>query len=303
VPRIRRFQPSVVHAHFGWAAPLAAELADRLGLPLVCTFHATDVTVTPEPPAFEGGVSPTYAGVFRRLDHAFAVSQYIADALQAIGWRGPTEILPAGVRLDLFPERSRIPPADPARLLYAGRLVRRKGLDVLLHAFGELQTQRPDITLEVVGDGEERAEYEELARTVAPGGNVRFLGACGRDDVLRALQSAHVLILPSRTMPSGEVEGSPVIVKEALAVGVPVVATRNGGLPEVIPPAYRDELVPEDDPAALATRLEAILQDAPAWPDRARVGRAWVEAEFDWGVLGRRTAEVYARLAASNPRG
>jgi glycosyltransferase involved in cell wall biosynthesis len=105
------------------------------------------------------------------------------------------------------------------------------------------------------------------------------------------------MVMPSRAMPSGEVEGSPVVLKEALAVGVPTVATRTGGTEEVIPPPLRDELVPSDDPAALAQRIDAVIADRPNWPERVRVGQAWVAAEFDWSVLGRRTAQIYERLA------
>ena len=267
-----------------------------------CTFHASDVTTFPERPPVPGGVSTTYAEVFDRLDHAFAVSEFVASALQEIGWRGRTDILPAGVPLDLFPQRPSAPRADPVRILYVGRVVTRKGLDVLLRALAELRPDDAAVTLDVIGDGPQLREYEALARRVVPDRTVRFLGAAGRPEVLAALRRAHVLVVPSRTMPSGEVEGSPVVVKEALAVGVPVVATRSGGLPEVVPPRYRDELVPEDDPVALAGRLSAVLEDPDAWPERAHVGRAWVEEQFDWAVLGQRTVAMYSRLAANGTR-
>jgi colanic acid/amylovoran biosynthesis glycosyltransferase len=301
-PRLVDARLSVVHAHFGWAAPFAVEFGKRLGLPLACTFHASDVTVWPSSPPSAGAVSPSYAQVFRRLDHAFVVSDFIANKLRAIGWRGPTEILPAGVRLDLFPERTAPPPPDPPRLLYVGRLVPRKGLDVLLRAFADLRERLPDVVLDVIGEGPHRAQYEQIAVDLVASGAVRFLGSGDRRHVLAALRRAHVLVVPSRTMPSGEVEGSPVIVKEALAVGVPVVATSSGGLPEVVPPVYRDELVPEDDETALAEQLRQVLTDDGSWRERARIGRQWVEQEFDWGVLGERTAATYARLAAGRTR-
>jgi colanic acid/amylovoran biosynthesis glycosyltransferase len=294
--RLESDLPSLVHAHFGWAAPFALEFAEKLELAFACTFHASDVTVWPSPPATAGGTSASYEAVFRRLDHAFVVSEFIADKLRAIGWHGPTEILPAGVRLDLFPERPAPPRPDPLRLLYVGRLVPRKGADVLLQAFAGLRERLPDAVLDVVGEGDHRAEYEQLARDLLPSDAVEFHGAGDRRAVLAGLRRAHVLVVPSRTMPSGEVEGSPVIVKEALAVGVPIVATRSGGLPEVIPPVFRDELVPEDDPTALAEQLRRVLEDTGSWKERARVGRAWVEREFDWEVLGARTAATYSRL-------
>jgi colanic acid/amylovoran biosynthesis glycosyltransferase len=292
--------PSVVHAHFGWAGRYAAPLAERLTVPLVCTFHASDVTVFPRP-ADASGVSPTYAGLFGRLDHAFAVSEHIAAALRGIGWHGSIEIMPPGVRLDRFALRDGPPPPDPVRLLFVGRLVRRKGLDTLIDALARLRDRRPDVTLDVVGDGAERGAYEQQASRAGLGDAVRFLGPAGWSGVVAALGEAHTLVVPSRTMPSGEVEGSPVVVKEALAVGVPVVATRTGGMAEVMPPDLRHELVAQDDPTQLADAIERVIADPSSWPQRARAGRDWVEAEFDWAALGRRTAAAYARLAAVPP--
>jgi glycosyltransferase involved in cell wall biosynthesis len=104
-------------------------------------------------------------------------------------------------------------------------------------------------------------------------------------------------VLASRTPPDGEAEGSPVITKEALAVGVPIVATDNGGTAETIPPSYRHELVPEGDDAALAAAIEALVAEHDRWPDRVRIGRRWVEEQFDWAALAARLTAIYAELA------
>jgi glycosyltransferase involved in cell wall biosynthesis len=292
-------RPAIIHAHFGWAGLYALPIAQRTGLPLVCTFHASDVTIFPQRMAHGEDASPTYAPLFARLDHAFVVSRYIADALRDIGWRGETEIIPAGVRLDRFPPREAAPPLDPPRLVYVGRLVPRKGLDVLLHAVAHMRSRGSDVVLDVIGEGPEFGAYRKLASTLDVATVTRFLGAQGSSEIRTALAAAHALVMPSRTMPSGEVEGSPVVLKEALAVGVPVVATTSGGIPEVVPPRYRRELVPEDDPIAIAERVEKLLAAPTSFAERARVGRDWVETQFDWQVLGRRTAEIYSRLASA----
>jgi colanic acid/amylovoran biosynthesis glycosyltransferase len=298
LPRITPAKPSLVHAHFGWSGRLALPLVRRLGVPLVVTFHATDVTVFPRLPGWQRvltGLDHKYESLFRELDRALVVSRFIESELRALGFDGPTEILPAGVRLNKFPFRGPSLPQSQTRLLYVGRLVPRKGLDVLLRALPRVTAQAADVELEVVGDGPVRAEYQRLAERVAAG-RVIFRGARPPADVLEALRRAHILIVPSRTLPSGEAEGSPVVTKEALAVGVPVVATSSGGLPETVPPPYRDELVPEDDPAALAERILAVLQDSTGWAERVTTGRSWVEEQFDSTTLGRRTSELYAEV-------
>jgi colanic acid/amylovoran biosynthesis glycosyltransferase len=292
--RAGRLRPGVVHAHFGWSGVYAAPLAERLGLPLVCTFHASDLTVFPERPSARGEVSPTYRRLFGRLARAFVVSRFIGERLAELGWTGPTDVLPAGTWTERFPLRAAAPEPAPPRVLYVGRLVPRKGLDVLLQAMARLP--RADVRLDVVGDGPERAPFEALAASLGIAGRTTFHGAAEQAGVRAALEGAHLLVLPARTMPNGEVEGSPVILKEALAVGVPVVATRNGGTAEVVPPEYAGELVAEEDPDAMAARIGAILDDPQSWPERARVGRAWVESEFDWRELGRRSAAVYEEV-------
>jgi colanic acid/amylovoran biosynthesis glycosyltransferase len=121
--------------------------------------------------------------------------------------------------------------------------------------------------------------------------------------VVRALHAADILVVPSRTMPSGQAEGLSNVVKEGLAVGLPVVATRNGGIPEVVPPQYVGELVPDTDAAALADRIAALVDERDQWEERARAGRRWVEEAFDWRLLAGRIAAVYDELAAARGQG
>jgi glycosyltransferase involved in cell wall biosynthesis len=199
------------------------------------------------------------------------------------------------VRLEKFPAREELPPERPTRLLFVGRLVRRKGLDVLLRALPRVVRHDDSVRLEIVGDGPEREPAVALARELGILDRLEFHYVATPQEVAAQLRGAHLFVMPSRRMPDGEVEGSPVVTKEALAVGVPVVATRNGGLPETIPPRYRDELVPEDDPDALGERIVALLEDRASWPERAREGRRWVEQEFAWDGLGRKTAEIYGQ--------
>ena len=293
--RLAATPPDIVHAHFGWSGVYAAPLARRFRVPLVCTFHASDVTVFPKPPATAAEVSPTYADLFAGLDRALVVSRFIGDRLEALGWRGPTTLLPAGTWTSRFSFRGDPPEPSPVRVLFVGRLVRRKGCDLLIRAFASLDRQ--DTVLDIVGDGPERASLEALVDECGLQGRVAFHGAVEADAVRTHLGRAHLLVLPARTMPDGEVEGSPVILKEALAVGVPVVATDNGGTAEVLPPRYADEIVPEEDVPALAGRMAAVLGRPETWQERSLTGRAWVEAEFDWQALGARTASIYAELA------
>lgn len=300
--RLSPLAPAVVHAHFGWGAASGVAVAGRLGVPAVATFHGTDITVVPvDRPQARGWRGPRghpYARPFERLDAAIAVSGFIERRLRALGFAGPVEIVPAGVRLDRLPFRGTEPPADEPRILYVGRLNPQKGLDLLLEAMPRVLAAQPTARLEVIGGGPSRAELEALAEHLGVAGRTTFFGALPRrEDVIDGLRRAHVLVMPSRTMADGAAEGSPVVSKEGQAVGVPLVATDTGGMAETVPPEHRADLVPGDDPPALAEAVTRLLADPRARAERARRARAWVEQEFDSRGLARRTVDLYARLA------
>lgn len=279
----------LAHAHFGWAAADARLAARRLGLPLVATFHGSDLTAP-----IGRGRRRDYARLFAQLDHAIAVSSFLERKLRALGYDGPVDVIPGGVRLEQVPFRAPRAPDGPVRVLFVGRQIDCKGLDVLLRSSARLRHAGADVRLEVVGDGPARAANEALAEALALAGTVTFRGALPKDEVVAALARSDVLVAPSRTSARGQAEGRSVVAMEALAAGLPVVATDNGGLPETVPPRYRDELVPEGDDAALSDRILALIAERASWPERARAGRAWAEREFDSATLATRVAAIYS---------
>jgi colanic acid/amylovoran biosynthesis glycosyltransferase len=295
--RMRPLRPAIIHAQFAWGAVSGVLVAERLGVPAVATFHGTDVTVVPvEQPDRDGWRGPAghpYARMFERLDAAIAVSGFIERKLRSLGFAGHVEIIPAGVRLEHLPFRER-EPAEP-RIAYVGRLNRQKGLDVLLRALARI----PGAHLDVIGGGPSRDEFEALADELGVAARTTFHGAVpNREDVFDGLRRAQVFAMPSRAMPDGQAEGSPTVIKEAQAVGVPLVATDTGGISETVPPEHRGDLVPGDDPAAMAEAIGRLLADPAGRAARARRAREWVEQQFDAARLARRTVELYERIAA-----
>ena len=154
----------------------------------------------------------------------------------------------------------------------------------------------------MIGDGDLQREVEQLAGTLGVTHCIRFHGAQSHARVAAAMRDADVLVAPSRRSSVGEEEGSPVAPKEALATGVPVVATAVGGIPEIIPPEYRHELVAPDDPQALGAQVLRILEARREWGERARIGRAWVESQFDSSQLAGRLEALYRTIRNSAPR-
>lgn len=275
----------LLHAHFGWAGNYAAPLAERLGVPLVVTFYGTDAAEPASP----------YTGLFRQTEHVIAVSDYVRQRLRALGYDGPVELIRNGLPLGRLEMRAAPPATDEGvRLLYIGRLVPVKGADVLVRAMPAILADHPDVRLDIVGDGPERASIEAIASDLRLSGAVSFHGARDHAAVLEALRAAHVLVVPGRTMPSGQAETSSMVFKEALAFGVPVAATASGALPETCPPAFREELARPGDPIELARAVISVLREPGAWADRAEEGRRWVSEQFDSERIGGSLVRYYA---------
>ena len=160
-------------------------------------------------------------------------------------------------------------------LLFVGRLVAEKGLPILIDAFARLRVRRPTVRLTIVGSGKEGAGIEARARAEGLGDHVRFTGYQPPEQVGKWLRTADVFVLPSLA------EGVPVVVMEAMASGLAVVATRVGGLSELVEDGVNGYLVPAAAPGALADRIEALLDDPDLRNRFGRAGRAKVARDFN----------------------
>ena len=296
---ISRMPRGLLHAHFGWTAADCVLAARRLSLPFLVSFHGTDLTVLPQDPRWSG----SYAALLARADGVTVVSRFLEAKLRDTGYAGPVDLVPAGVRLAAFPFTGGPTPGAAPRLLFVGRLIPSKGVDVLLAATHRARAAGLAVTLRVVGDGPSRAALEAAARGHGLGDAVTFAGMRSHAEVREELERADIAVVPSQVLTNGLQEGSPVICKEAQATGVPLVASDVGGIPETLPPALRHELVVPGDAEALAARIVDVWQRRDDWPDRVRMQREWVAAEFAWERLARRLGDIYARLLAERPPG
>lgn len=172
------------------------------------------------------------------------------------------------------------------RALCVARLFRSKGQDVLIRALALLKKCGRPLHVDFVGEGPERASLERLAQDLGVGDQCHFHGRTGHGEVLARMSAAAVTVLPSRS------DNCPLVTIESLAVGTPLVASRVGGLPEIIGDGKSGFLVPPDDPEALADRLSLVVSDGALWVrmslearrdflERFELTRA-VTAQADW---------------------
>jgi glycosyltransferase involved in cell wall biosynthesis len=283
--RLRPLGVSHVHAHFANYPALAAWLAWRLtGIPYSFTAHAHDLF-------------KHQAFLARKArDAAFVVpiSEYNRRFLAKLaGPKAPMHVVHCGVDPQTFTFRPReIPAQGPVRVLCVAALREYKGHRHLLEAVaGDPELERVELTL--VGDGELRAELEQLARRCGIADRVRFLGGRPEHEVRALLDECHAFVLASVVARDGNMEGLPVALMEALACGVPVISTRSSGIPELVRDGETGLLAEPADPSSLRAALRRLLEDPTAARRMSEAGRRLVEAEFDIEKSGRRLSRLF----------
>lgn len=185
-------------------------------------------------------------------------------------------VVHCGIDLSRFRVRDGERAAPPLEVLTVGRVVPVKGQSLLVEAVAELGRRGVDVRLTIVGDGPQLPALRQLADRLGVQDRVEFPGAVGQDRIRDYYDRADVFALPSFA------EGIPVVLIEAMATGIPIVASRITGIPELVEEGVSGVLVTPGDPDDLTGALERVLREPPARrAEMGRAGRATVEAEFD----------------------
>jgi colanic acid/amylovoran biosynthesis glycosyltransferase len=273
-----------VHAHFATYPALAAWVAWRLtGIPYSFTAHAHDIFIH-------------QAMLARKAsDAAFvvAISEFHRDFLRERAPAARLELVHCGVNPQRFAAAAapRMPASGPVRALCVAGLREYKGHSVLLRAIAAEPLDR--LELELVGDGELRGPLEELVADLGLGSRVRFVGWVAEPEVERRLAEADLFVLPSIVAPDGDMEGLPVALMEALAAGLPTVATRQAGIPELVREGETGWLAEPGDVEDLRRALAAAIASPEQAAERGHAGRQLVEREFDQARSASRLAELF----------
>ncbi|WTW99626.1 glycosyltransferase family 4 protein [Streptomycetaceae bacterium NBC_01309] len=276
----------VVHAHVHAASMAAALGGPLVGVPVVVTEHSMA--------SWRGRVACAYSRLlYRRCALVLAVSPQIRNRLCTRDRVSRGRVRVVGTALfgsaraaDPGPDRTRGAPGGPVVGVVA-RLRREKGVEFFVRAASLVAAAHPDVTFSVVGDGDQRRRLEGLAAGLGLGGRMRFHGE--HADGARAVAAADVLCVPSLT------EGAPLVVLEAMAAGVPVIASAVGAVPEQLDGGRAGILVPPGDVCALAEALDGLLADGC---ERARLGRSGHRRLRELGSADEVTREVEAAYRA-----
>jgi glycosyltransferase involved in cell wall biosynthesis len=298
----RQHYATIMHGH--WVVPGGVLAAAAMpALPLVVSLHGSDVYVAETlAPARHAA-----RAVFRRASVVTACSSDLGRRAVALG-ADPARIVvvPYGVDVERFrPDaerraclRHRLGVTDNISvILAAGRLVRKKGFEYLIDAMGILR-QHPDMVMVLAGDGDLRTELEARARSGGIADRVRFLGNQSQDDVAGWLAAADIVVVPSVRDDSGNVDGLPNIVMEALASATPLIATPAGGIGAIVQDDRTGVIVGERDAQALAAAVRALASDTSRRQRIGEAARQMAASRFGWGETARQIEGAYDHALA-----
>ncbi len=300
VARLRARAPRLVYAHFAPDGYAAMQLAEQLGVPLVTALHGYDVTMSDQAMGATR-LGREYLQGRSTLQKTGALFLSCSDVCpRARAGDG----IPGGPHHRSFDWRGcgAVQAASHARgsgkrsVLFVGRLVEKKGCGSLIEAMVEVQRCCPAAELVVIGDGPLRADYE--ARAVALGVRCRFLGIQPTAVVRDWMARAAVFCVPSVVAASGDAEGFGMVFIEAQAMGLPVVSTLSGGIPEAVKHGETGLLVAERDPAALAEAILQLMEDEELWQRYSLAGRKHVVNHFNLAQQTGRLENVFEQLLA-----
>ncbi len=283
--QLRQENVDHLHNHFADSSCSVAMLTNELsGIPFSFTMH---------------GPLVFFAAERWRLDEKIARAAFVACISHFCRSQGmlfshpdhwqKLRIVHCGVDPGMYAKADGRAPGK--NILFVGRLAAMKGVPVLLEAFASVLERHPDATLTLIGDGPERDTIEARAVTLGITGAAQFSGYQNQVEVARALAVADIFALPSFA------EGVPVVLMEAMATGLPVVATRIAGIPELVDDGQSGLIVPPGDAGAFAEALNALLDDAARRARMGEAGRNRVSAHFESSREAEKLADLFLNAA------
>jgi colanic acid/amylovoran biosynthesis glycosyltransferase len=294
-PFLKQKSYDIIHGQFGPDGVRGLLLRD-LGFfsgKLIVSFRGYDVSKYPAGPNRR-----VYDRLFERGDLFLAVCRHIKDRLIGLGCN-EEKVLVHRTGVDCSKLRfaaRRLDHTGEIRLVTIARLVEKKGLEYAIRAVGKLVSRWSDIRYTIIGDGVLREDLQQLIRQLGLTGTVKLLGWKNHHEAIEILNRSHILLSPSVTAKTGDQDGIPNALKEAMALGLPVIGTMHAGIPELITDGVSGLLVPERDVEALADRVAYLIDHPDVWPDLTMAARAVVEKHYDLTKLNDQLVEMYRQL-------
>ncbi|MEZ5304192.1 MAG: glycosyltransferase [Verrucomicrobiales bacterium] len=289
---LERRRADVLHVYFGHTGVHLLPFIQRWPGPAVVSFHGMDVQPREDKPGYLDRLKE----LLQSVPLAMARSKSLQERLLELGC--PAERIRlnrTGIPLENFPAIERAAPADGAwHFVQACRLIEKKGIPVAFGAFARFAADHPNARFTIAGEGPLREELEECAERLGIGDQVAFAGFLSEADLCALYHSAHFFVHPSQMTADQNQEGIPNSMLEAMATGLPVLATLHGGIPEAVRDGATGLLVPERDADGLLANMRALAADPARWQAMGAAAAADMRENFEHGAQIAKLEAIYA---------
>ncbi|MEM0896888.1 MAG: glycosyltransferase [Verrucomicrobiota bacterium] len=276
---LSRRKADLLHVYFGHTGVHLLPFIRQWPGPTIVSFHGMDVQTR----RHQEGYEEKLRALLKSVPLVLARSHSLKDRLLELGCdEGKFRLNRTGIPLENFPFKERSSPVDGAwSFVQACRLIEKKGLDVALKAFAEFARDHPNARFAIAGEGPLAESMKNLAAELGIAEKVRFAGFLSEGELRSLYESAHAFVHPSQLTADQNQEGVPNSMLEAMATGLPVLATQHGGIPEAVEDGVTGLLGPERDVEALLRGMRELAGNEERWKSMGRAASASVRENFE----------------------
>ena len=299
IPLLTPASYDIIHAQFGGWGSLGLTLRD-LGLlngKLITHFRGGDISLH-----LKKKGDHLYDDLLQRGDFFLTNCEFFRQRILKLGCP-PWKIRVHGSAIDCskFTFTRRYPSSDGVlRVATVGRLVEKKGIEYCIKAVASVAQRYPNLEFNIVGEGILREHLQQLILDLKAEDFIHLLGWKNQQEIIEILNDCHIFMATSVTANNGDQDAPVNTLKEAMAMGLPVISTWHGGIPELVEDAKSGYLVPERDAAAIADKLITLIEESDRWAEMGQAGRLKVEQMYDINQLGDELVDIYECVLASN---
>lgn len=304
IPLLNDRSYDIIHCQFGTIGPVALRFRQTgiLQGKIITIFRGIDISRHVQ----EQG-EDVYNELFVEGDFFFANCEFFRDRAIRLGC-DPKKIVVHGSGIDCskFAFKPRFFPSDGIiKIATTGRLVEKKGIEYAIRAVAKIvknvdsdfdTNTNPNIEYNIIGDGELMEYFQQLIAELGVGDTVKLLGWKDSSEIATILDRSHIFVAPSVTAADGNQDAPVNTLKEAMAMGLPVISTFHGGIPELVDDEISGFLVPERNPEAIAEKLRLLIENPQFWETMGSAGRARVTEKYDTEKLNDELVSVYQQV-------
>ncbi|MBD2250102.1 glycosyltransferase [Nostoc parmelioides] len=299
LPFLKTKSYDIIHCQFSTLGVFGVWFR-QLGLiegKLISTFRGSDISKF-----LPKWGEQVYQELFQETDFFLANCEFFKDKAVALGCDADKiHVHGSGIDSNSFFFQERSYPHDGIiRIATTGRLVEKKGIEYVIKAVAQVIRKYPYIEYNIIGDGELKTHFEKLISELNLSQNVKLLGWKQQKEIVDILDKCHIFVAPSVTGKDGNQDAPVNTLKEAMAMGLPVISTRHGGIPELVEDGVSGFLVPERDAEAIAHKLTYLIEHPELWEKMGKAGRGRVEEKYDMNKLNDELVQIYQQMLYSS---